>query len=55
MKKVFFALVVIATLASCSSNTEATQPELAPCDSCAAKADSVNAVDTVSVDTVLAK
>ena len=46
MKKVFFALVAVAALASCSSNAEATQTELAPCDSCA--------VDSTSVDSLQA-
>ena len=44
MKNLFFALVAVATLASCSNNTEATQPELAPCDSCA--------VDSTVVDSL---
>jgi len=35
MKNLFFALVAVATLASCSNNTEATSTDSTPCDSCA--------------------
>jgi hypothetical protein len=50
MKNLFFALVAVATIASCSNNTEATQPELTPCDSCAVDS---TVVDTVSGDTTV--
>jgi len=44
MKKVFFALVAIATLASCSNNTEATSTDSTSCDSCA--------VDSTGIDSL---
>ena len=34
MKKVFFSLVAVAALASCSNNTEATSTDSTSCDSC---------------------
>jgi hypothetical protein len=50
MKKVFFALVAVATLASCSNNTEATSTDSTSCDSCVVDS---TTVDTLSGDTTV--
>jgi uncharacterized protein YcfL len=50
MKKVFFTLVAVATLASCSSNTEATSTDSTSCDSCVVDS---TTVDTLSGDTTV--
>jgi hypothetical protein len=53
MRKLIFALVVIVAFTSCSNNTEVSSTDSTVCNSCAV--DSTNTVDTVSVDTVVAK
>jgi hypothetical protein len=47
MKNVFFTLVAVAILASCSTNTGANSTNSTSCDSCVV--DSTNTVDTVGV------
>jgi hypothetical protein len=50
MKKTFFALVAVATLASCTNNTEATLTDSTSCDTCVVDS---TVVDTLCVDTTV--
>jgi uncharacterized lipoprotein YajG len=54
MKKIFFALVAVATLAACSNSTETTTDVVA-CDTCVVDSLVVDTTVVAPVDTVVAE
>jgi len=55
MKKVFFSLVAIAALASCSNNTEATSTDSTSCDSCVVDSTVVDSLQVLEDSSYQAK